>query len=86
MNPMTRMVFRATPGTSFFPSNGEEGAAFGETFCENCILEDPESDLWCRIRSDALLGSKPSAWVYDQDGVPCCTEWKSMKSHIKEVK
>ena len=86
MNPMTRMVFMSTPGTSFLPSNGEEGTAFEEAFCENCMLEDPESDSWCMIHSDALLGLKPPAWIHDENGVPCCTKWRSRESHTKEVK
>lgn len=80
-NPLKHgLLFRCEPGLPFLPSNGEEGSAFEEAFCETCIYENPDDDSWCPVHSDALIGKQPKEWIHDEDGIPTCTKYKR-RSH-----
>ncbi len=65
------------------PSNGTEGMGFIETYCANCIHENPNPELKpnCDILSRTMwygVNDKeyPTEWVYNEDNKPCCTEFK----------
>jgi hypothetical protein len=64
------------------PSNGTEGMAFCEHFCERCIHENPsqESKRKCDILTATMLydvneEKYPKEWTYDENGSPTCTNW-----------
>lgn len=44
-------------------SNGSEGHAWTSNWCDECVHNDEETELWCPILSVALLGSTPKEWV-----------------------
>jgi len=68
------------------PSNGTEGCAFMEYFCERCIHEKfihtmKHGDAQCNIADRSLIydlkdPEYPEEWIYDDDGHPTCTAWK----------
>ena len=73
-NPLKHgLFFRCDPGIPFMPSNGTEGSAFGEAFCETCVHEISEAEIWCDIHTDALVGEQPKEWTHDEEGIPVCT-------------
>jgi hypothetical protein len=51
----------AKPGRPF--SNGTEGYAWMGNWCDECVNNDEEKELWCPILSVALLGKTPSEWI-----------------------
>lgn len=71
------------------PSNGSEGCAFMDHFCEHCANEkfihtNRHGDLQCNIADRSMIydlkdPEYPSEWTYDQDGLPTCTAWKYFK-------
>lgn len=74
-NPLFHNLhFKSLPGNPFLPSNGEEGEAFEIAFCFNCTKEDEEH--FCNIHTSVFLGERPTEWIHDVDGIPCCTEWE----------
>ena len=76
-NPLKHgLFFRRAPGLPFMPSNGEEGSFFEEAFCETCVHEIPETEIWCEIHTDALVGEQPKEWTHDEEGIPTCTKYK----------
>ena len=80
-NPLKHgLYFWADPGLPFMPSNGTEGSSFEEAFCETCVHETPEEELWCDVHTNALIGEQPKEWIHDEDGIPTCTKYKR-RSH-----
>lgn len=70
-------------GKPYRPSNGTEGCSFIETYCMNCIHEnpDPEKDPKCDIQTltmclDLNDPEYPKEWIYDENNKPCCTAFK----------
>lgn len=63
------------------PSNGTEGHGFMSRFCEQCTRDDGGIGVTvCEIIGDTMAyevdePDYPSAWTYDKDGRPCCTEF-----------
>jgi hypothetical protein len=51
----------ARPGRPF--SNGTEGYAWMGSWCDECVHNDEETELWCPILTVALLGKTPAEWV-----------------------
>jgi hypothetical protein len=51
----------AREGSPF--SNGTEGFAWMGNWCDECVHNDEETELWCPILSVALLGKTPKEWV-----------------------
>lgn len=73
-------------GRPYRPGSGTEGMAFDELWCDHCARdaayreagEDADPAIACQILSDTLVYSVtdpeyPKEWVYDRNGVPCCT-------------
>lgn len=63
-------------GKLYRPSNGTEGVAFQETFCDNCRYESEENP--CAILTSTLIhdiydSDYPKQWTYDEKGHPTCT-------------
>lgn len=50
----------ATEGSPF--SNGSEGYAWMDRWCDECANNDEETEKWCPILSVALLGKTPAEW------------------------
>lgn len=70
-------------GESFQPSNGTEGMVFCDSFCDQCIHQNPnpESNKHCDILMmtmcyDPRDKEYPKEWVYSQEGWPICTSWQ----------
>jgi hypothetical protein len=61
MRTETEIDADARPGSPF--SNGTEGYAWMGTWCDECVNNDEETELWCPILSVALLGKTPSEWI-----------------------
>jgi len=66
------------------PSNGSEGDWFQGVFCEKCIFDDYENDIYCDILGDSMafnIDDKeyPKEWVYDNSGRPICTKFEENK-------
>ena len=72
-------------GDSYRPSNGTEGCAFQEHFCDRCINEkfshtQKHGDKQCDILNRSLLWDKndegyPKEWQYGDNDDPLCTAW-----------
>lgn len=64
------------------PSNGTEGAAFQEQFCERCIKDhavnrggdDPDWENGCQILARATAQGGVKEWV-EMDSGPFCTAY-----------
>jgi len=64
------------------PSNGTEGMDFIDVFCDQCIHDDPENNVYCDILSKTLIfkindPQYPDEWQYNENGEPVCTAFKS---------
>jgi hypothetical protein len=64
----------------YCPSNGTEGMAFIEHYCERCINQhpDPNNKKQCMILCHTMCYSVndekyPKEWIYDDNGKPTCT-------------
>lgn len=55
----------------FYPSNGTEGDSFCAKFCEVCYRGKK-----CSILFNSIIGNKPTQWYYDDENVPCCSEFR----------
>ena len=72
-------------GEKYQPSNGTDGCAFVERFCEHCIHEkfihtQKGDDKKCNIFTKTLVydvkdKEYPKEWVYDENDNPTCTAW-----------
>lgn len=65
------------------PSNGTEGMAFTDHFCDRCINQHPDPDhpkqcmILCRSMCYGVDDPQyPSEWTYGDNGRPTCTSWK----------
>lgn len=65
------------------PSNGTEGMAFTEHFCDRCFNQHPDWDnpkqciILCRTMIHNINDKEyPEEWTYDTNGSPTCTAWK----------
>lgn len=65
------------------PSNGTEGMAFTDHFCDRCIHQhpDPDHDSQCNILMRSMCfdidhEQYPEEWTYDDHDSPTCTNWK----------
>lgn len=63
------------------PSNGTDGSAFEDRFCDRCRRECGE--YTCEILTNALafpIDSEmyPVEWIYDADNRPCCTAFEDV--------
>lgn len=68
----------ACAGKPYSPSNGDEGRRFIERFCDLCIREDRENEIWCPIVNGALMGEQRAEWTHDERGRPTCTAYKPL--------
>lgn len=64
------------------PSNGTEGMAFVDSFCDQCIHmhPDPLREPQCNILALTMIfdtkdDEYPDEWTYDQNGYPTCTKF-----------
>ncbi|WP_018407895.1 hypothetical protein [Methylocystis rosea] len=70
----------------FRPSNGSEGLAFMERFCDRCrrddaFQRDPQNNDGCEIVANTMALTidderYPSEWTFDADGRPVCTAFE----------
>lgn len=67
----------------YSPSNGTEGMAFTEHFCDRCINQHPDPDnkkqcmILCRSMCYSVTDERfPEEWIYDEEGFPTCTAFK----------
>lgn len=63
-------------GKPYQPSNGTEGVAFTEIYCDNCRYETIERQ--CSILTASLVNDiddpdYPKQWIYNKKGYPTCT-------------
>lgn len=64
------------------PSNGTEGMAFTDHFCDRCIHQHPDwAGRQCNILATTMVYDTtddryPEEWTYDDKGSPTCTAWK----------
>lgn len=65
-------------GKPYEPSNGDEGRMFMERFCEMCIREDRDAEIFCPISTDMLIGEQREEWTHDERGRPVCTAYKPL--------
>lgn len=82
------------PGDLYLPSNGLEGGCFFESWCFHCArdksmregapLEDCDDTEKCNIIADSFRGPVKE-WVYDKDGIPCCTAYVEADSPIPAI-
>lgn len=65
----------------FRPSNSDVGMTFEAQFCDRCYRNpvNPESKSQCPHLLKALLEHENERWIYDVDGKPVCTAFKSRK-------
>ena len=70
----------------YLPSNGSEGMAWAELWCDRCSRRaiDPCAKTQCIHELRALSGEDNGRW-YIIDGVPTCTAFRN-RSEIKRVK
>ena len=71
------------PGEPYQPSNGIEGMAFMDDFCDQCSRDEKYKETQaaedgCGILVRTLVLSigdpgYPTEWIYDGDGRPTCT-------------
>jgi len=52
------------------PSNGSEGMAFRAKFCDKCVKDDPDNEVYCPILCMAMGyaiydSNYPKEWVMD---------------------
>ena len=81
------------------PSNGSEGMAFQEKFCESCIHEKfihtaADGDKQCDILSRSMIYDVedfdyPEEWIYDRHDRPTCTkfyrwDWGNVEDGLNE--
>jgi len=64
------------------PSNGTEGDMFQEKFCEKCVYDDYDNDVYCEILGDSMAFNVddkeyPKEWTYDKNGCPTCTAFNT---------
>lgn len=73
------------------PSNGTEGRAFEEWWCENCVRDaqfrkeydetgNPQCD-GCQILAEATSGIQPIEWAY-RNGLPSCSAYSEDQNHV----
>jgi hypothetical protein len=69
-------------GMKYRPSNGTEGERFIVEYCDRCVHE-PQDDKsqGCKILIRTMVHDVndpeyPKEWVYDDEGVPKCTEFE----------
>lgn len=67
----------------YCPSNGTEGMAFTDHFCDHCINQHPDPDhkkqcmILCRSMCYSVNDERfPEEWTYDDNGRPTCTAFK----------
>lgn len=73
-------------GQPYRPPNGTEGALFEERFCLRCKHDQDwqqSEENPCKILSLAMAYYEtdpefPKEWVYDKDGMPCCTAFEQI--------
>ena len=72
-------------GESYRPSNGTEGAAFMNRFCDRCAYYQQQSGGFYDCEKGILAQAElfttdeeeyPDAWIYNEEGWPVCTEYK----------
>lgn len=74
------------PGKPYRPSNGTDGMAFTETYCDRCekdaLFRETEGELGgCQLLSNSMLyelGEEgyPAEWVYNESRCPTCTAFE----------
>jgi len=65
------------------PSNGTEGMIFLDKFCDHCIYDDPDNEIYCEIIEKTMIfdvddKGYPIEWRYGEDGQPICTKFKQI--------
>jgi len=63
------------------PSNGTEGMIFLDKFCDHCMHDDPDNEIYCEIIEKTMMfdvddKGYPTEWRYGEDGQPICTKFK----------
>ena len=69
---------------SYRPSNGTEGMAFIERFCDRCVKSEGDKEKQqsgCEILMLTMMFSLddpeyPKEWIYDTDDDTCCTAFE----------
>ena len=74
-------ILKERVGQKYRPSNGTEGDTFTEKFCDNCLKEDLDNDVYCPINNKTMLhdiedAEYPSEWQYSPYGQPVCTAFE----------
>lgn len=94
MNALPRVLYRfpQCAGQKFQPSNGTEGMAFTEAFCERCVRDwkyqqTGNGDDGCQILMRTMLHrladpEYPAEWVYSDEGWPVCTAFEPMTQTV----
>lgn len=54
----------ARDGSPF--SNGTEGMAWMENWCERCVHDDEERNVFCPLVTVAMLGKTPAEWIEEK--------------------
>ena len=86
---MGKLIFKSTSLPLFkliimkqyFPSNGTESSNFFDYNCDKCYKFST-----CTIIKGFFLGKQPKQWVYDDDGLPICTSYKSNSERYRSKK
>ena len=61
-------------GELYRPSNGTEGMMFIERWCDNCIKDNQEEEIFCPVLGKSFMGNVPE-WIFDDEGIPKCTAY-----------
>jgi len=66
------------------PSNGSEGMAFQDRWCDQCTKDFAGPEQGCPIIVKAMVFDEedagyPPEWTYDEHGQPCCTAFDAAK-------
>jgi hypothetical protein len=75
--------FPDAAGEKYRPSNGTEGAIFKDKWCCRCT-KDPGDGIGCDDIAIITMARNiddpkyPSEWIYDQEGIPKCTEFEDI--------
>lgn len=73
-------------GERYCPSNGTEMECFTFQWCDKCVRDQGAAN--CGILTRAILHrfddpEFPTEWIYDDEGEPCCTAFKSEREPPK---
>lgn len=70
----------------YFPSNGSEGMAFMNAWCESCSRDTQlrGGRTYCTILTGSMVrDNQPKQWIYDENNEPTCTSFRKVGSITK---